>query len=708
MSHDLPAPRDHQPDTSPTELDDEQVDAEFRAIAARSTAGTSIPVPEHDGVPGFIEVVTPEEYARSEREFRIRQGGPAMVALAYTGRAVGLTVRGIGRVLSWTATGGGAVAALGWQYLRAHDYSTKLGGAADESSYNKVRKMRRQRWKFLAWSAPLGAAAANAAGWAALVWGAGMTAADSMWITPSVLTGGLLAAFTVYGRYRKQHKVKGGQVIAPQHMAELEAAAEEEEDDGEPYPLSLCRTTDDVDDCVRRAFDAEGIGIRQLDVLGQHPWGWEIDLTLKGKGSTIEKISAASAELRTYFNIKRSGLLIEGDDNASAHLVLRLVTDNPFANMPKPTPAAPNSLDIAQPRTFGLCMDGSDLTLTLDGLRGLVIGVSGSAKSTGVLRCLAEAITASSNAIAIEMDPVKDGMREFEPAMAVPAIRGAQACEEWLGYLLKMAEARAAVRNRLNMGDTWVPTPEHPAIFAFVDEYISLSPRAKELFIEFMRIAKQSGMYPIAAAQDGTSDALGDAIADSFTLRVMLAARKDDIRVVFGNGAAGAGFRPDLLTPAQNRHIKNDAGQSYIKGSGLTRPLLYGWHEFSNEQIKQAVAERAAARRPWFDRDTLAAAGLLHLEKLRPGVGEAPNGRSIVADAIQVMDETEAEGMFPEVLAEALTEAWPDEYEGITADAVKAELKEAGAGAPVPLGKRTETGQRRRGFKRDMLAALPR
>jgi hypothetical protein len=170
------------------------------------------------------------------------------------------------------------------------------------------------------------------------------------------------------------------------------------------------------------------------------------------------------------------------------------------------------------------------------------------------------------------------------------------------------------------MGDTWKATAEHPDIFVFVDEFIFLSKKAKERFIDLLRIGKQSGIFPVAAGQDATSDSLGDAIADSFTLRIMLASRHADIPLVLGSGAIAQGFRPDRLVPAQNEHITNDAGQSYIKGAGMERPILYGWDKRSRQSIQQAVAERKAAGRPWFDDDTLAEAKLLDvLAQYRPG-----------------------------------------------------------------------------------------
>lgn len=621
-------------------------------------------------------------------------GSAAMVVASVTGRAIGLSVRGGWTGLRWFGVGAGAVGYLGWRYVRSHDYQEAVGGITSSADWRRNVDVRHRRWKLLGWTAGI-TASLNLAGWWALVKYGELTAADSWWITPATLTLAAFAAVTWYGRYRLNRPG-----IAPEQIV----ADQDDPNSDEPFPLAVCTSPSMVEDCVSRALAWEGIDVRQVRTLGFHGKFWEVDVLLKG-GSTPGAVNGKADQLDAHFNIKHGGTLIDPDPQAAAHIVLRLVTGNPFDDMPKPVVHAPNSLDISDPHNFGRCMDGSLLDLVLEGLRILAIGVSGAAKTTGVLRDLAEVITACFNAIAIEMDPVKDGLREFEGVMAVPPIRGSKACEEWLDNMVKMARGRNIVRNRLGMGDTWVATKERPAIFVFVDEFIYLSQVAKEKFIELLRLGKQSGIYPIAAGQDATSDSMGDAIAETFTLKIMLASRWDDIRVVFGQGSAAKGFRPDRLVPAQNKDIKNDAGQSYIKGAGLDRPLLYGWNEHSSDGIKRAVADRIAAGRPWFDRDTLQAAGLLHLadggveQKLIPG------DRQIVVDAIEVMAELGVDRIRPEPLAEELADLNPEMYGELTVATLRKLLRDLGVGSPVPIGD-IDGLKNPRGYKLEALTAL--
>ncbi|MFD5208427.1 hypothetical protein ACFWNF_16055 [Streptomyces anulatus] len=621
-----------------------------------------------------------------------RAGSAAMVVASVTGRAVGLTAYGSLVAGGWFWAGLRAGTYLGYRYVRGRDVMDYIGGVSSKADLNFVKRERRARWKLLGISTGI-TAGLNLAGWWALVAQAGMTALDYSWAIPPTTTGLLAATATaLYGRYRLNAPTIGTDEVIAEH---------DDPTSDEPFPLSYCVDGERVEECVSRALAAENIGTRTVRVLGHQAWGWEVDVVLKG--STVGKVNGAAKELDAHFNIKQGGTLIDPNPRESAHFVLRLVQANPFESMPKPTPHAPNSLDISDAHNFGRCMDGSPLNMVLEGLRVLAIGVSGAAKTTGVLRDLAEVITACHNAIALDLDPVKDGLREFEGVMAAPPIRGTKECEKWLEYLVKMAKGRQAVRNRLNMGDTWIATAKHPAIFPFVDEFIYLSPKGKELFIELLRIAKQSGIYPVAAGQDATSDAMGDAIADSFTLRIMLAARHADIPLVLGQGAIAEGFRPDRLIPAQTKDIKNDAGQSYIKGPGLTRPLLYGWNEHSNNGIKQAVADRKAAGRPWFDRDTLAAAGLLHLAD--GGSERVVTSHQVVSDAIAAMAEAEVDRMRSEVLADALKQRDPEAYGDLVVAELRKLLKEAGVGVPMPIGA-IDGLKNPNGYKLEALTAL--
>lgn len=595
--------------------------------------------PDDDIAPGIIEVRPAHNPAV------YRAGSAAMVVAARTGRFCGLTAR-------WFFTGAQATSVLGWRYIRAHDLQEVLGGMSKGSDWSKVEMTRRARWKTLGWAAAV-TAGLNLAGWWALVKFADLAATDWSWaVMPGItaLTAGTL--ITLYGRYRVNNPG-----LAPQQAI----AEHDDPDSDEPFPLAWATSPGQVADCVSRALAYEGIGTRRVDILGFRGWGWEIDVELKG--STPGKVQAVADQLDTHFNLPRGGTLIEPDPAESAHLVLRLVQADPFADMSRPTVHAPNSLSVKDVVVRGRSMDGGPLELRLRGMSMLVIGKSGSAKTKGALRCLAEVITACRDAIAIEMDPVKGGLREFEGVMAAPPIRGGKDCIEWLSNLVRIASARNDVKHHLNMGDLWEPSPEHPSIFAIVDEFIYLPQPAKDLAIELLRIGRETGVYLIFAAQEGTEDSLGDAIADSVTYRVMLASRSEDIRLVFGTGSAAAGWRPDRLQPAVDDERVYDAGKCFIRGPGYDRPILWKWDRIGRDQILQAVKDRKEAGRPSFDHDSLAAAGLLHLAGKSAGLSlvdrvEAlaqqggSEGAELVAKLLRLFDSFESEFLPTQVIVD--------------------------------------------------------
>jgi S-DNA-T family DNA segregation ATPase FtsK/SpoIIIE len=541
---------------------------------------------EDDLAPGVIE------YVPYRRPVVSRSASAAMVAASATGR-------GGWAVTRWLCHGLAASTILGWRYVRAHDHIESLGGM-DGPKWSKVHQTRHQRWGFLGKLAG-GLTLADLLAWWGLDQGAGFGTLEALATAPTVEAIAAGAALTLYGRYRLNAKLAPTEIVA----------AEDIDDGEEPFPLAWCKDGVQVQDCVRRALEAEGVDTRSITVLGNRGWGWEIDLQLKG--STPGRVNAAADQLDSHFDIQQGGTLIEPDPAKAAHVVLRLVTSDPFDDMARPTVHAPNSLSVRDVAVYGRGMDGAPLEFRLRGMSMLIIGSSGAAKTKGALRCLAETITACRDAIAIEMDPVKDGLTEFADAMALPPIRGGKACTERLQQLVDIASARNKIKTRKEMGDLWEPSPEDPTIYGIVDEFIFLPDEAKELAIQLLRIGRETGVHLIFAAQEATKDALGDAVASAVTYRVLLASRSEDILLVFGKGASAAGYRPDRLRPAVDDERVYDAGKFYIQGPGFLRPIQWRWNRFDRDQIRQAVKDRKAAGRPWFDYDSLAAADLLHV-----------------------------------------------------------------------------------------------
>lgn len=533
---------------------------------------------------------------RAVRAPVLRQAGTAaMVVASFTGRAVGLTARGGWAVTRWFGTGLGAACHLGWRYVRAHDHQEVIGGMKSGTDWNRVRQTRIARWKLLFWT-PIGLGALNLTGWWALVRYAGLTALDYSWaVLPGIEATAAAAMLTLYGRYRLTNK------LAPQEII----AAEDQDDGEEPFPLAWCTSGDQAAECLGRALHAEGADYRSVTTLARHDWGWEIEAVLKG--STPGKVQAAADQMESHMGLPDGGFMIEPDPRDKSRITVRLVQSNPFADMPRPTVHPPRSLSVHDTVAMGRAMDGSVFELTLDGFCALVIGAMGAGKTLGALRTLAEALTACRDAVCWDLDPIKGGLAEFGDLMPKRA-RTPEECEDALEEALTYVTARGRLLPRLGMGDRWHASEAHPNLYVFIDEFIQLTPRGKELAIKILRTGRQYGIYLVMAGQEATADALGDAIAMIVAFRILMACRFEDVRIAFGPGAGAQGWRPDRMKPAVGP-VANDAGQAMIMGGLFNRAIRYQFNKYTREQIIAAVPERLAAGPPAMDADTLLKAG---------------------------------------------------------------------------------------------------
>ncbi|MDI9885926.1 hypothetical protein QMZ92_16450 [Streptomyces sp. HNM0645] len=548
------------------------------------------PVEDGDIAPGVLELRpahTPVIY---------RAGSAAMTVAAVTGKAVGITARSTWTGVGWFGVGLKSSCTLGYRYVRAHDLQEVLGGMSKGADWNKVHETRKSRWRFLGWTTAA-VAGLNLTGWWALVKYAGMTALDWSWaIPPSLTATAAVAAVTLYGRYRATSPG-----IAPEQIV---ADADNPEGE-EPYPIAWVTSGGQAADCLARALFAEGADYRDVNTLARHPWGWEIEVVLKG--STPGKVQAAADQMESHMGLPAGGFMVEPDPRDQSRIVVRLVQTNPFADMARPAVHAPRSLSVHDTIVIGRAMDGSLMELTLDGFCALIIGAMGAGKTLGALRTINEALTACRDAVVWDLDPIKGGLAEFGDLMARRA-RTPEECEEALDEALSYITARGQLMASLGMGDRWHATPEHPNLYINIDEFIQLSPKGKTTAIKILRTGRQYGIYLIMAGQEATADALGDAIAMVVAYRILMACRFEDVRIAFGPGAGAQGWRPDRMKPAVGP-IANDAGQAMVMGGPFIRAIRHQFNKYTRDQISAAVPERVAAGVPSMDADTVLKAG---------------------------------------------------------------------------------------------------
>jgi hypothetical protein len=571
-------------------IDTSPIDWDLSKVVPGQVVTPELAADEDDIAPGVLEV-------RPSYSPVLRQaGGAAMVVAAVTGKAIGITARAGWTGLGWLWAGFKAGCVLGWRYVRAYDHQEVLGGMSSDSDWSKVNRTRRDRWKFLALTPPL-TAAVDALGWWAITAWADIPAADSWAILPSVEAAGAVAALAAYGRYRLN-----APAIAPQQViADIDNPENED-----PYPLAWVTSGGQAADCLARALYAEGADYRDVKTIARHPWGWEIEVILKG--ATPGKVQAAADQMESHMGLPDGGFMIEPDTRDKSRIVVRLVQQNPFADMPAPAAHAPRSLSVHDVIIMGRAMDGSPFELTLDGLCALVVGAMGAGKTLGALRTFAEALTACRDAVTWDLDPIKGGLSEFGDLMARRA-RTPEECEEALAEALAYVTARSTLMASLGMGDRWHASEKHPNLYIFIDEFIQLSPRGKELAIKILRTGRQYGIYLVMAGQEATADALGDAIAILVAYRILMACRFEDVKIAFGPGAGAQGWRPDRMKPAVGP-VANDAGQAMIMGGPFNRAIRYQFNKYTRDQIVSAVNGRLQAGMPAMDTDTLLKAGV--------------------------------------------------------------------------------------------------
>lgn len=558
-----------------------------------------IPAPEGDEdiAPGMLEVIP------DRRPVLYDAATAAMVAAGKIGRGAAAVTRPVAKPIAtgsvWFAVGAKHTCVLGWRYVRAYDHQAVVGGMQSDSDFRAVARTRRSRWTFMGWSALATAVTDTLGWWAITAWG-GIPADTSWMILPGAEAAAAVAGVTAYGYYRvKTPGIPAGQILAEEDMP----GAEEDDD---PFPLAWCKDGHEVEDCVSRALFAEGIDTRRLELTASHFWGRELDIDLKG--CTPGDVSKALEQIDSHLGIRQGGTMPESDPRNAAHITLRLVESDPFADMPRPQVHAPRSLSVHDSIVQGRAMDGTAFELTFDGFCAVVIGAMGAGKTLGALRTIAEALTACADAVCWDLDPLKGGLGEFGDLMEVQA-RGPEECEEALERALTYVTARGKVMARMGMGDRWKATAKHPHLYIFIDEYLQLTPRGKLTAIKLLRTGRQYGIYVIFAGQEATEDALGDAIAGVVPYRIGMACRFEDVKLLFGPGKGALGWRPDRMEPAVGE-IANDAGQSFIMGGPLNRPIRYRFNAYSREQIAdQAVPARIRAGVTRMDADTLLEAG---------------------------------------------------------------------------------------------------
>jgi S-DNA-T family DNA segregation ATPase FtsK/SpoIIIE len=342
--------------------------------------------------------------------------------------------------------------------------------------------------------------------------------------------------------------------VPPAHT-ELEAPPE-----AGPFPIREAgRDPRRARDAVALALRKERAQVADVAVPTETAWGWSVPVVLSG--GTLGDLIRILPRMATTLRVGDNRLLAQRTDaEDGAAVTLRVLTSDPFA-APPPAPArAPLSCSITDPVSIGTSIDGEPTPVVLAGQHALIVSDTGGGKST-MVRTMADYVTACTDAVAVDIDPTGRGLGPLGPCAAHRALNPADA-ETLLEHLLSEAEARIAALGPTE--DNWMVTPERPAIVAFVEEWPRLTKRGKQLALALLRIGRKARVTLVICTQDATSDVLGDAVADTFGVRIMLPCRQADVPLVVGQAdAVSRGWLPHLLVASPGEWEIADAGRFY-------------------------------------------------------------------------------------------------------------------------------------------------
>lgn len=472
-------------------------------------------------------------------------------------------------------------AVLDWVYL--NDYKEEIAKAKSEGNFEKARKLKIEqekrseprRKRFYSILAVLIALT----GWAYVTWAIVPIAIAAMTI--------LVAMWVVGSGFKPQ-----------QAISAITGNNDEPDDPMEPFPIADARNRDEAMECLRRTLLAEGITPRVILEPTRYNWGWEIPVVLR-KGTPDDVMSKAK-KMETLLRLPTDGMLVAAT-RFRAEIIIRLMQTDPFADMTTDPRAEPLSRSIKNKYRVAQRMDGQFIELSLLRNHAVVIAAPGGGKSM-FMRKLADITTSCRDCVTWDIDPGGNGLEVFGGAIAKRG-RTEEEIEEMLTEALEYTKIRAKKLTKLGMGDNWQPSKEHPALIIFIDEFIQLNKKCKDLAVQVIRNGRKAAITVVMAAQQATRDTLGAAIADAVSIKVMFASRHADVPLVFGEGALSQGWRPDRLHPASGEDVE-DAGKCYIMGGGSREPYLYKVFAIHPEDAIEMGDEREAEGIPQLDKDT--------------------------------------------------------------------------------------------------------
>ncbi|MFD7868125.1 ATP-binding protein [Streptomyces sp. NPDC059783] len=342
------------------------------------------------------------------------------------------------------------------------------------------------------------------------------------------------------------------------------------------------------------AREARRVAVSEVLIPEQTAYGWRVPLVLES--GTAAQLTSALPSIARALRVGE-GRVLSGppDPNDAALVTLKVLTSDPFETPPPYPERSPLSCTIMSPVSLGISMEGETTPVVLGGQHVIIVSDTGGGK-TSLVQAIAEYVTACRDAVVVDIDPVKRGLKTLSP-LAVMTARTPEETEDVLAVLLERALARIA--SMPPSQDVWIPSPDAPAVIAVIEEFPQLTKRGKELAVKLLRLGREALVTIVLITQDATSDVLSDSIADAFGVRIMLPCRAADVPVVVGRAdAVGQGWLPHLLVPSPEPGFPADAGRFYCLTPRHRTPVLRYVTPLPPAEADRRCRERIAAGLP--------------------------------------------------------------------------------------------------------------
>lgn len=450
---------------------------------------------------------------------------------------------------------------------------------------------------------------------------------------------------------------------------------------------------------VVRGLEASRVTAEPAAPPVQHRWGWTVPVLTED-----ELTDKAMRALERRLRARRGSITPIPDPDNAAVTRLRLVHTDLLAGVGAPPPRPPLSGSITETADLGRVMDGDPLILELLRVHLLLVGGTGSGKSSG-LWALLDWLTSRRDVIVDGIDltggPV---FRAWGGCIRTLATTPEDA-KDLLERHIRLSKARAGLlgdRSEPRPGgpppgdENWDPATDGPARFLIIDEYPVLvdaridgkPARLADLVTTLERIGRKTANQVALASQRAGRNDLGNTTVKAMTeAQILLPCSAGDVDMLWP-GKRGEGWRPDLLKGASGRR-PNDAGKAYINAAGHDEPRTSRFYRLTLPEIHRRAIARMEAGLP--ELDAFSAQAWDSGEDISDLIErDVPK---LLGDLLSALDVHQVDGLPSAAAVAHLVETDPDDYADIAellpaADAGPDETRAAMQRAQMALARR--------------------